>query len=184
MKTHIAVVAMLGAALAGCSDPQQPSSLEGAAQPPAQAAALASATDRAVAQPPAWVHEATTSERLACYLDVVEGGARTGAGWNLVGEAARLSGWAVSLDSKQQPSAVLLLHGAAGDFVFNAVRSQRDDVTNAEQFKTLAPVHPGLAVPMLLEGVPAGSYHLAVVAGEGSDAKRCDLGEANQLLVP
>lgn len=181
MKAYIAAV--LGMVLAGCSDPQQPASI--AAPASGQTAApLASASDHAVAQPPAWVDEAPKSKRLTCYVDVVEGAQRTSAGWKVAAKEARLSGWAVDMDSQEQANAVLLLQGPQGNFVFNAVRSQRDDVTAAEQFKALAPVRPGVAVSMSLEGVPAGSYQVAVVAGKGGDAKRCDLGEANQLLVP
>jgi len=184
MKLLIALMSFSGLMLVGCSDPQQPSSLAAAGEPAAATGApLASESDRALAASPSWLQGAQESDRLACYVDVVEGAKRTAAGWDLAAKSARLSGWSVDSRNQQQPPALLVLQGEQGQFVFKAVRSQRDDVTNAEQFKALAPVLPGVAVSLFLDGVPAGAYRASLVVGEGESAERCDLGASNQLLV-
>ncbi|MDG2525640.1 hypothetical protein P6166_09765 [Stenotrophomonas sp. HITSZ_GD] len=173
---------MLGALLlGGCSDPQQPPSM-GGAPAPSEARRLAESSDAAITQPPAWVAAAHPSELLECYVDVVEGAERTPGGWQVAAHTALLSGWSVKLDQKQQPPALLLLQGP-NTYVFKAVRSQRDDVTQAEQFRVIAPADPGVAVPLWLEGVVPGTYRMSLVVGEAAEALRCDLGEANQLLV-
>lgn len=183
MKSPFLVVALGCLLLAGCSDPQQPSSIgDPIATVPAAAAPLATQSDAPLAQVLTWVENAQPSERLQCYVDIVEGADRTPAGWQLGAKTARLSGWSVNMGMKDQPSALLVLNGPQ-TYVFKAVRSQREDVTQAEQFRAFAPAQPGVAVPMWLEGVTAGTYRLSLVVGEGVDAIHCDLGEPNQLLV-
>ncbi|MCC4597577.1 hypothetical protein NRY95_03465 [Xanthomonas campestris pv. phormiicola] len=184
MKNRFWVSASTAVLIAACSGQQQSSSADisiGTRQ--AAKATFATEADRPLISVPPGLVDARPSEHVSCYADVVEGAERTSSGWQVAADTARLSGWAVDADHKQQPPAVLVLKGGAGTFVFKASRTVRDDVSNAEQFKSVSPVLPGIAVSMLLNAVPAGTYQLALTVGEGDAAHSCELGEANRLVI-
>lgn len=184
MKNRLWLSVSVVVLIAACSGQQQPSEAEGVSDTKqAVKATFATDVDRPLASVPQGLVDAKSSKSLSCYADIVEGAERTGSGWQVAADTARLSGWAVDADIKQQPPAFLVLKGTSGTYVFKASRTVRDDVSNAEQFKSVAPLLPGVSVSMLLNGVGAGTYDLSLTVGEGASAHSCELGEANRLVI-
>lgn len=199
MRINRAIPFIVGSvlALAGCqkgdSDAPTISANAPAAGDPGAATPVAAAPapvlTKAMATVPAWVGELHAADGVKCYADKVndQGGAGKGEHRSFKsGERFTLLGWSVDTSlppNSVQPTIMVVLKSATARYAFPALRHDRPDVSSAAEFKGQLPKNVGVMLDASLEGVPAGSYQLEYVLGEGSSAKLCDLGAPWSILV-